>query len=281
MKRSQEIYYTSPFSDEVNFILKKLNGTNCFSDFELDKYSIFRINSNGGEIRIDANEYTIDKECVFFLAPGQRVTIDEGVVNYGDAMFFDSGFYCLKNDDSVVQCNGVLFNTLNMYSFIEIHDDASQLEDSLKQLRFEFAMEVPQHEILLAMFKIFLIRCLGMFEKQNRVQCELKQNLPEPILAFGRQVELNFKKLHYPIEYADKINVTLTTLGKLTREFLNKTLTQIIQERIVKEAKKELLGSNKSIKEIARELGFKDEYYFNRLFEQSTNISPIHFRKYN
>ncbi|MEL7005103.1 MAG: helix-turn-helix domain-containing protein, partial [Bacteroidota bacterium] len=141
--------------------------------------------------------------------------------------------------------------------------------------------EAPQHEILVAMFKVFLIRCLDIYDNKKRTSTKFRQNLPESILAFDRQVELHFKKLHYPIDYGDKINVTLTTLGKLTREFLNKTLTQVIQERIVKEAKKELLGSHKPIKEIARELGFKDEYYFNRLFEQSTNISPIHFRKYN
>ena len=63
------------------------------------------------------------------------------------------------------------------------------------------------------------------------------------------------------------------------KKYFGKTLTEMIFERIIIEAKRELYLTSKSIREIAFELGFSDEFYFSRFFKNSTDISPSLYRE--
>ena len=67
-------------------------------------------------------------------------------------------------------------------------------------------------------------------------------------------------------------------MAKITKVHFNKTLSSLINERIIIEAKRELYLSNKTIKEIAYELGYEDEYYFGRFFKVNAEVSPQMYR---
>ena len=67
-------------------------------------------------------------------------------------------------------------------------------------------------------------------------------------------------------------------MAKITKLHFNKTLTDLISERIIIEAKRELYLTNKAVKEIAFELGYEDEYYFSRFFKNNVDISPQVYR---
>ncbi|WP_435522608.1 helix-turn-helix domain-containing protein [Chryseobacterium indoltheticum] len=63
------------------------------------------------------------------------------------------------------------------------------------------------------------------------------------------------------------MNQTPASLARITKSHFNKTLSDLITERIIIEAKRELYLTDKTIKEIAYELGYEDEYYFSRLLK--------------
>ncbi|MBJ5570629.1 AraC family transcriptional regulator, partial [Salmonella enterica subsp. enterica serovar Typhimurium] len=69
------------------------------------------------------------------------------------------------------------------------------------------------------------------------------------------------------------------TLSKKIKSLFNKTPSQIIQERVILEAKKQIHLTRKSFKEIALELNFNDEFYFSKYFKKYTGVSPTQFRK--
>ena len=75
------------------------------------------------------------------------------------------------------------------------------------------------------------------------------------------------------------LNITPKALGKITKDHFNKTLTHLISERIIIEAKRELYLTNKAVKEIAYELGYEDEHYFSRFFKNNAEISPQMYRE--
>ena len=54
---------------------------------------------------------------------------------------------------------------------------------------------------------------------------------------------------------------------------------QLIQERVTLEAKKLLHLTYKSVKEIAAELNFEDEFYFSRYFKKNVGVSPLRYRE--
>ena len=77
------------------------------------------------------------------------------------------------------------------------------------------------------------------------------------------------------------MNLSPKRLNEITRKMLGKTITQLIHDRILLEAKRELIFSGRSIKEISYELGFEDPAYFSRFFKKQSGFSPTHFRKKN
>lgn len=62
------------------------------------------------------------------------------------------------------------------------------------------------------------------------------------------------------------------------KSYYKKSFKKLLTERIIIEAKKELYLTNKTVKEIAHEMGYEDEYYFSRLFKKNVNISPQLYR---
>jgi YesN/AraC family two-component response regulator len=91
-------------------------------------------------------------------------------------------------------------------------------------------------------------------------------------------IEAHYRTKHSASDYAEMLNITPKALGKITKIHFQKTLTDLISDRIVIEAKRELYLSAKSIKEIAYELGFDDEFYFSRFFKKRADISPQYYR---
>jgi AraC-like DNA-binding protein len=75
------------------------------------------------------------------------------------------------------------------------------------------------------------------------------------------------------------MSISSKALAKITKTHFNKTLTGLISERIIIEAKRELYLTSKPVKSIAYELGFDDEYYFSRFFKKNADISPQLYRE--
>lgn len=87
--------------------------------------------------------------------------------------------------------------------------------------------------------------------------------------------KLNFRSA---IDYADQLSIHVNYLNKQLKEMTGKTTTELILERIVKEAKILLKHTDWNISEIAYSLGFEEPAHFNHLFKKHTTLSPRAFR---
>jgi AraC-like DNA-binding protein len=79
--------------------------------------------------------------------------------------------------------------------------------------------------------------------------------------------------------YAEKLKVSTQKMNQHTRQFLNKTVTELINEKLLIEAKRLLAYSDKSVSEIAYEMNFNDNSYFNKFFKRIEKETPEQFRK--
>jgi AraC-like DNA-binding protein len=79
--------------------------------------------------------------------------------------------------------------------------------------------------------------------------------------------------------YADKLSISSKRLNQILKEKLQKTGMQLIHDRIILEAKRQIIHSEHTIKEIAYLLEFKDHPYFSRFFKQHTSQTPEEFKK--
>lgn len=77
--------------------------------------------------------------------------------------------------------------------------------------------------------------------------------------------------------YAQKLHLTTHQLNYILRNLRATSIKKMISERLILEAKRELSYGQRSVKEIAYLLGFKDTAYFSRFFKKNTGITPDSF----
>jgi AraC family transcriptional activator of pobA len=100
-----------------------------------------------------------------------------------------------------------------------------------------------------------------------------------PRLArFSMLIERHFKEEKLVTFYASELNLSANYLNILCKRNLGVPATQLIQQRVLLEAKRLLQSTDLSIKEIAFELGFVDHAYFSNFFKSQTSVTPTEFR---
>lgn len=99
--------------------------------------------------------------------------------------------------------------------------------------------------------------------------------------AFKSALECDFSTVKSPMAYAKKLNISISYLNECVKNATGHTLSYHIQQRVILEAKRLLYHSDKSVKEIAAELGYQDSPYFSRLFTKITGMTALTFRNKN
>lgn len=97
--------------------------------------------------------------------------------------------------------------------------------------------------------------------------------------AFRQMVESRFRQTRRIADYAGAIGVSPTHLNRICRQVLGASALTIIERRITLEARRQLLFSTLSVKEIGAELGYDDPAYFTRFITRMLGMSPSAFRR--
>ena len=95
---------------------------------------------------------------------------------------------------------------------------------------------------------------------------------------FRDHVEENFRSWHKVSEYADRLGYSTRTLNRLARQYTGLSAKELIDERVVLEAKRQLRHADTSVAEIAEQLGFDDPSNFSSYFRRRTGTTPGAFR---
>jgi AraC family transcriptional activator of pobA len=241
-------------------------------------YSIILIHSGEIELQIELVKYKISSSVIICISPYQPYSIKSSNALIGISLNFHSDFFCTYKHQNEIQTEGVLFHNIFQPTFFSVTDEAPLL-NILNQMKIEMRQEViGQHQQLVSYLKIFLISILRIKKKPADTLQINTNNKPQIIQDLTSNIELHYQQKHSAIDYAELLNVSTSTLGKLVRKHFGKTLTKLIAERIIVEAKRELYLTSKSMKEISFLLGYKDEYYFSRFFKKQVGISPTVYR---
>lgn len=244
-------------------------------------YSIIWVKEGNGLLKVDFSEYLFQENTVFAFAPYQPFMFSAGKKISGIVLQFHSEFYCIHRNPKETNCDTVLFNNIYEEPFSKIDNlTAGKLELQLEQLKFEIQnKENDNYELLIPNLKIFLVT-LSRLKTLPKISGPkfIEAEMPFVLQNLKNNIEENFKQKHSASDYATLLNISANALAKLVKTHYNKTLTDLITERIIIEAKRELYMTSKPIKEIAWNLGYADEFYFSRMFKTNTDISPQMYR---
>lgn len=245
-------------------------------------YSLIWVTKGKGKVKADFSEHSFEENSLLAFSPYQPFMLCVSEPIEGIAIHFHPDFYCIHMHQKEVSCNGVLFNNIYQPPYVKVTDQAAQtFKMVLEQMKAEIKnAELAQYELLISYLKIFLITASRLKTEQLE-EMNAVPDAKEPVILQNLKdaIELNFKTKHSAGNYADLLNISPKALAKLSKNYFNKTLTDLISERIIIEAKRELYMTNKTVKEIAYELGYDDEHYFSRFFKTNADVSPQIYRE--
>jgi AraC family transcriptional activator of pobA len=249
--------------------------TNCFS--------IYWIEAGNGEFATDAARHSFVAGSLLFCTPYQYVRLLPKAKLRGAVIQFHANFLCVETFHAESGCAGALFNdpyapptiAVSKVRRDEIAQIVARLLEEQNSRRLAFAeMQLVQLKMLLILATRLKADAADHCGANGRKQ-------RHPVLGPLKQLlEENYTTLHSPAEYAKRLHMTPKTLGRVVREQLGKSLTDLIRERILTHAKWQLLHTLKPVKQVAREVGFTDELYFSRMFKKATGYSPTFFREF-
>ena len=244
--------------------------------------TVMWIKKGSAKVKIDFSEYRVNAGTILFLSPFQPFALESVSGIAGVCIDFHPEFFCLMKHQKEVAFCGLIFSNIYDPPYITINTGEWALFDNLITQMIEEVQKtaLAQHDILVSILKIFIIHA-SRIKIQQRVAAEIPlSDLEHPFILrdLTDAIDLHFRDKHSASQYAEVLKISAKSLSKLTKTHLNKTLTNLITERIILEAKRDLYLTTKSVKQIANGLGFKDEYHFSRYFRNNTNVSPQIYR---
>ena len=283
MENQASLTLVNPQNGNLAFKLLAFEDGSYFDHIQRNNYySLILIEEGNGEVKADFAEYRFTTNSLFAFSPYQPFMFQAEKIK-GTAIHFHPDFFCIHKHQTEVACNGVLFNNIYQPPFTMIDESSmGTLRMLIEQMRSEIKnAALAQYEILVSYLKIFLITSSRLKTEQQPEALELVSDLKEPfVLQYLKEaIEKDFKKKHSASDYAEALNISAKALAKITKNYFNKTITELISERIIIEAKRELYLTKKTVKEIAYELGYEDEHYFSRFFKNNADVSPQIYRE--
>jgi YesN/AraC family two-component response regulator len=273
----------NPQNGNLAFKIFSFENNNAFDHIQRNNYySLIWVTKGSGKVNADFAEYDFTENSLFAFSPYQPFMLSGSEKLAGVALHFHSDFYCIHFHQKEVACNGVLFNNIYQPPFTKI-DDATAITMQMLLMQMKTEMQnsaLAQYELLVSYLKIFLISVSRLKLLQQPALSTINTDVREPFVLQSLQqaIEKDFKTKHSASDYAKMLNISANALAKITKTHFNKTLTEIIAERIIIEAKRELFLTHKPIKEIAYDLGYDDEFYFSRFFKNNVDVSPQMYR---
>lgn len=246
---------------------------------ELHRHNFFFVlflEKGKGEHNIDFINYPVDDYSVFFMRPGQvhQLRLKQGSKGY--LMQFNREFYTPKEEP----VNFVLRKVSNKnYCTLSV-EKFKKLVSQLSFIFEEYSQKQDHYkEVIKASLEILFVELVRQSKNPKEITnngTKYSQNQLEEFLELLQKHIVTHKQV---TQYAEMMHLTTFQLNKITKETTGNTCSQLINEQIVLEAKRNLLATTNQVNQIAFDLGFEDPSYFIRFFKKHTNFSPEAFRK--
>ncbi len=242
-------------------------------------YKFIWVQSGSLQLEIDHVPTTLVKGEIIPLTPLHHIEF-KAINGEYLTLLFNSNFYCIFGHDNEVSCNGFLFNgTSNVMQLKLSESQVASLRDITDSLTSEYAIKDNlQEEMLRILLKRFIILCTRIAREKFSVSPE-REKAFDMVRQFYVLADNHFKEKKMVQDYADMLHRSPKTLSNLFTTCGLPSPLRIIHERIEAEAKRLLLYSQKSAKEITEILGFEDQATFSRFFKKMTGESVSEYRK--
>lgn len=242
-------------------------------------YHVVFFTDGTGSHNIDFEDFVVKPNQIYFMIPGQVHSwafeghTDGYIINFSDTLFQSFllnaaycesfGFFSGDVHDAVINLPADVAGKVK-----------SLFEDIIKEWENSPAQATDLMRVL--MLQVFILVSRVSAGGVNKGPASYNQTL---LKSFQKLVEVHYKKLKLPKDYAGLLYITPNHLNAVCKDLLGLQAGEIIRNRVILEAKRLLTNPKLTITEMALELNFSDNSYFTKFFRKTEAITPEEFRK--
>lgn len=252
-------------------------------------YCIFLKEVVCGDLKYGRNYYDYQEGTLVFIAPGQVTEIE----NSG-AMYQPMGHALVFHPDLIR--GTALAKTIQEYNFFSYQsNEALHLSDRERQIvmdcfakiEFELQQNVDKHskKLIASNIELFLNYCERFYDRQFITRDNANKGILEKFEALLNDYFLSDKPqligLPSVAYFANELHLSANYFGDLIKKETGQSAKEYVQGKMIEVAKNKVFHSDKTVNEIAYELGFKYPQHFSRLFKQRVGYTPNEYRNLN
>ncbi len=251
-------------------------------------YTVFLKQIYCGDLRYGLNNYDYEGGSLIFLAPNQ--VIGEN----GDSYYQPQGLALIFHPDLIAGTS--LGKNIGDYHFFSyavneaLHlseQERKIVEDCFAKIEYELHHAIDKHSkpLIISNIELFLNYCSRFYDRQfitrDHVNKGILERFEEILNSYFSSEKPQTIGLPSVSWCANELHLSTNYFGDLIKKEIGISPQEYIQSKLIHLAKERIFDTNKSISEIAYELGFKYPQHFTRLFKQKTGITPLDYRSLN
>lgn len=288
------IYTLQQFAEFNNLILlnKDILSLICGPDdldaidlnypIKISSFSLLLVTNGNVRLNIDFQEIALEQKDIIFLYPNNVLEFLEVSPDASFQSLFISVEYFTNLNLQMNSKDALEILSNNFSKVLSLCADSfDHINSGFTRLQFLndpanetiFYQEMQKGIVNLVMYEL-----AGYLQKQQNKL--LKTFRKEDIaIKFAHLVSQHYQTRRDVQFYADQIFITRTHLTRTIKDVYLKNPKQIIEDKIISEAKILLLKSEYSINQVMTELRFEDQPTFTKFFKKKTGFSPNAYRK--
>lgn len=261
--------------------LLKANKPHLQTPHRTNFYHVFLFKDCHPAHSVDFQPIDVRPYSLLFVGKGQVHCFDDLKKYKGYELIFTEEFYNITDSDIQFIRNSMLFSGflnrhllyLDKESFREFYRLARNI-----QAEIERPHDAHTHQIVKNLVNNFLLYVQRRQDMQQPLSSDFLPAHLSLVLQFRNLLEQQFKRNRSVAEYTKQMAVAEKKLGMATKDVLGKLPKDMIEERILLEAKRFLTHSQLTIKEICFDLGFDEPTNFTKFFKKYTGQTPAEFK---
>lgn len=257
--------------------------------FNFGLYAIFLKELNCGELKYGRKNYDYQEGTLVFVSPRQVLGIQPGVKTFapkGWAILFHPDL--IKGTSLGKHIQGYSFFSYEVNEALHLSEKERQIVlDCFSKIQYELEHSIDKHsKVLIASnIELFLNYCTRFYDRQfitrdntNKGFLEKFEELLRSYFSSNKPQKTGLPSVSY---CANELHLSANYFGDLIKKETGKTAQDYIQSKVIDLAKERIFDADKSISEVAYELGFAYPQHFTRLFKQKVGMTPNEYRNLN
>lgn len=254
--------------------------------FNFGLYAVYLKELKCGELKYGRSHYDYQEGTLVFIAPGQVLGVEPGVKTFaakGWALLFHPDL--IRGTSLGRHIQDYSFFSYDVNEALHLSEKERQLVlDCFSKIEYELQHAIDKHSktLIASNIELFLNYCRRFYDRQfitrDNVHKGILERFESLLNTYFSSDKPQTEGLPSVAWCAGELNLSANYFGDLVKKETGKSAQEYIQAKVIEVAKERIFDTNKSVSEVAYELGFKYPQHFTRLFKQHVGHTPNEYR---